>query len=71
MRLSPNRMVLILLVVLVVGIGLGPLFGAEYSDIPWGAVILAVVLAGALLISRRRARGRLDAMDDGDEPDGA
>jgi F0F1-type ATP synthase assembly protein I len=71
MRLSSNQMVLILVAVLIVGIGLGPLFGAEFSDIPWGAVILAVILGAVLLIARRRALRRMDTMDDGDDAGGA
>jgi hypothetical protein len=71
MRLTSSQMLLILVAVLILGIGLGPLFGAEFSDIPWGAVILAVILAGVLLIARRRAHRRMNTMDDRDDAGGA
>jgi hypothetical protein len=70
MRLTPNQMVLIFVAVVGAGVLLALAFGASLSDLPWGAIILAGILAVVMLVVHRRRQRAIQAMEDerGDHP---
>ena len=42
--------------------------GTELTDLPWGAVILGVIMGIFFLVVQRRRRRELDAMEDDPDP---
>lgn len=61
-------MIAIILGVALAGIALALVTGAELGDLPWGAIILAFLLAGFIALRARRMQRRLAELDeDADE----
>lgn len=46
------------------GILLALALGSDLADLPWGAIILAMILGSAFLVIQRRRRREIDAMED-------
>lgn len=57
-------MVAILAAVVAAAILLSLAFGVSLSQLPWGAIILAVILAVAMLVVQRRRRREWQRLDD-------
>ena len=67
MRLTPNRMVAILVLVVAAGILVALATGSDLTDLPWGAIILAVILGTFFLVVQRRRRREIASMEDSEE----
>jgi hypothetical protein len=57
-------MVGVLAAVVAGGILIALALGSDLQDLPWGAIILALVLGGFFLVVQRRRRRAIRQMDD-------
>lgn len=63
-NLTPTQMAGAMFTLVAAGILIALALGSSLSDLPWGAIILALILGTTFLVIQRRRRREIDAMDD-------
>ena len=64
MRLTPNQMAAAMFALVAGGILVALALGSDMSDLPWGAIILALILGVFFMVVQRRRRREIAAMSD-------